>query len=599
MKRIYTAIIALMAFLCVNAQGSFTAKSNFAITLSGGSSKSYGYVNFAEGTSDDTWSLSLTSVNSSTYSSSLDISKIESISINSLEDRLAAYKSPTYPDYYCTFADWSSSSSWNLANIHDPTVMRAEDGYYYMFQTDASFGGAMDGQGHFYCRRSKNLVEWELLGAPMQSVPEWVGDKLNEIRVAMGLSESTYDLTDDSNFGFWAPCARKVEDGLYRLYYSITGTGYLDPGTTSWSERCFIGLMETATPWDVESWEDKGFVITNASDKGLNFYVSPTSYQECYYKFNAIDPSYIITPDGEHWLIYGSWHSGIAAVQLDPSTGKTLEELGDPWGDSDEEIAEYGTLIYTRESGNRWQGSEGPEIIYHDGYYYLFLAYDALDVAYNTRVCRAETITGPYYDINGNNVTSGADTYPIATHPYKFSDNYGWVGISHCAIFTDGDDNWFYASQARLPADITIEGELWSSNYIMQGQIRKIIWDENGWPVVMPECYSAVPQAAISSDELVGDWEMITISYSYGNQQESFALTINEDGTITSTWNNGRSWSFDTDEKVLTIAGSLDLQVMRETDWDVDPSDRVPTIIFAGYNTNGKTYWGKKVTETE
>ena len=32
--------------------------------------------------------------------------------------------------------------------------------------------------------------------------------------------------------------------------------------------------------------------------------------------------------------------------------------------------------------------SEGPEVIYRDGYYYLFLAYDALDVPYNTRVVR-------------------------------------------------------------------------------------------------------------------------------------------------------------------------------------------------------------------
>lgn len=598
MKRIYSLVATFMVCLCISAQGSFTAKSNFSITLSGGSSKSYGYVNFAQGSDEDTWGLSLTSVNSSTYSSSLDISKISSISINSLSDRLDAYKSPTYPDYYCSFADWSNRDSWNLANVHDPTVMRAEDGYYYMYQTDASFGNAHSGHGHFFCRRSKNLVEWEFLGSTMDAVPEWIGTKLNEIRNDMGLPDSQYDLTDDDNFGFWAPCARKVENGLYRMYYCITCPGYLDATATSWSERCFIGLMETSDPSDVSSWEDKGYVITNASDKGLNFYVSPTSYQECYFKFNAIDPSYIITPEGEHWLIYGSWHSGIAAVQLDPSTGMPLEELGDPWGDSDEDIAEYGTLIYTREAGNRWQASEGPEIVYHDGYYYLFLAYDALDVAYNTRVCRAEDVTGPYYDINGNNVTTGADTYPIATHPYKFSDNFGWVGISHCAVFDDGDDNWFYASQARLPTTATAD-DLWSPNAIMQGQIRKIIWDENGWPVVMPECYSAVPQATISSDELVGDWEMITISYSYATQKESFALTINEDGTITSTWNNGRSWAFDSDSNTLTIAGSLALEVMRETDWDVDTSERVPTIVFAGYNTNGKTYWGKKVTATE
>jgi beta-xylosidase len=31
-------------------------------------------------------------------------------------------------------------------------------------------------------------------------------------------------------------------------------------------------------------------------------------------------------------------------------------------------------LIFTRTNGGRWQGAEAPEIVYHDGYYYLFLA---------------------------------------------------------------------------------------------------------------------------------------------------------------------------------------------------------------------------------
>ena len=28
----------------------------------------------------------------------------------------------------------------------------------------------------------------------------------------------------------------------------------------------------------------------------------------------------------------------------------------------------------------------------------------------------------------------GRDAYPVVTHPYKFNNSYGWVGISHCAI---------------------------------------------------------------------------------------------------------------------------------------------------------------------
>ena len=107
-------------------------------------------------------------------------------------------------------------------------------------------------------------------------------------------------------------------------------------------------------------------------------------------------------------------------------------------------------MIFTRQAGNRWQGAEAPEIIYRDGYYYLFLAYDGLDVPYNTRVVRSEHVDGPYLGIDGTDVSRfGGDAFPIVTHPYKFGTDPGWVGISHCAIFDDGEGNWFYASQAE------------------------------------------------------------------------------------------------------------------------------------------------------
>lgn len=59
----------------------------------------------------------------------------------------------------------------------------------------------------------------------MQSLPEWVIPKLNEIRTDMGLKEATPN-TDE--FGYWAPCVRKVRDGLYRMYYSIVCPGNID-----------------------------------------------------------------------------------------------------------------------------------------------------------------------------------------------------------------------------------------------------------------------------------------------------------------------------------------------------------------------------------
>ena len=495
-------------------------------------------------------------------------------------------------DDYTNIADWSNRFKWNLANVHDPSVVLADDGYYYMYQTDASYGNAHVGEGqargHFYCRRSKDLVNWEFMGPTMHGVPTWMKAKLNEIRKAMGLGASTTDFRNQNQFGYWAPCVRRISKDLYRMYYVVTLPGTIN-GAGTWSERCFIGLMETKNPADIDSWVDKGFVVTNYSDLELNYKVSATDYAHCYFKYNAIDPSLIINEKGEHWLIYGSWHSGFAAMQLDPSTGKPLHALGNPWGKENE--ASYGKFIYTRQLGNRWQASEAPEVVYHDGYYYLFIAYDELSVAYNTRVVRSKNIDGPYYDITGKDVTNhGGDAYPILTHPYKFGNHHGWVGISHCAVFNDGKGNWYYASQQRFPENY--KGNA-NSNALMLGGVRSVVWTSDGWPLVLPERYAGITQKAITETELLGDWQHINLAYHYKKQDASVAMTLGSDHKVKSGWKAGKAWTFDASKNVLTIDNER-FYLRRELDWEANP--RKETIVYVGLSKDGKTtYWGKKV----
>ena len=503
--------------------------------------------------------------NNVVYSEEVNFTTLAKESTSDLDDWVA----PAYPDDYRSVSSWEKRSQWNLGNVHDPSVMKADDGYYYMYCTDAGFGDPQAGHGHFHARRSANLVDWEYLGATMPNTPAWVMDKLNEIRKNMGLGNSTANPND---YGYWAPCVRKVKSGLYRMYYSIVVPGTID-GANTWSERAFIGMMETADPAS-NIWEDKGFVITNYSDKELNYKVAPDDWTNCYFKYNAIDPTFVITPEGQHWLIYGSWHSGFAAVQLNPETGKTIvDPLPNPWG-AENEVA-YGKQIWTRQAGNRWQASEGPEVVYHDGYYYLFMAYDALEIPYNTRVMRSATIDGTY---------TGNET--VLTHPYKFANNQGWVGISHCAVFNDGNGNWYYASQQRFPVGY----DDWAPNAVMLGGVRSIQWTSSGWPVVMPERYAAVPQVAITKEELVGTWEHIDLGYQYGVMKESTTMTFAADGSITDGIWKGGTWSFDASTNTLTANG-VELKVQRECDWEATP--RKHTIVYSGIN-NSKSYWGKK-----
>lgn len=533
-----------------------------------------------------------------------------------LEEQLASYEAPTYDDNYTAIAGWENNSKWNLANVHDPSVMLAEDGYYYMYQTDASYGNAHEGHGHFHCRRSKDLVNWEYLGATMEEAPAWAVEKLNEYRNEMINAEGKKldpIKAEDISYGYWAPVVRKVNNGLYRMYYSLVIDNYIKTGKKntaenfdhSWTERSFIGLMETSNPAS-NQWEDKGMVVCSASDQpnteANGWGRRGTGDWDAYFKFNAIDPTYTITPEGKHWLIYGSWHSGFAALEVNPSTGMPLTPLAKPWTVEGNSIDSFGKLVATRgTSSNRWQASEGPDVIYNPQTqkYYMFMAYGQLAVAYNTRVVRADHPEGPYVDMQGNSATAGKEMLPVVTAPYKFSNSNGWVGISHCGIFDDGQGNWYYTSQGRFPVDVP---GINASNAIMMGHVRSILWTEDGWPIVMPERYGAVPKVAIAKEELEGNWELIQMkptaqnSTNDGNatQYESKVITLGADGKVTSeAWGNDQTWSFDAAKNMITI-GSNKIYIQREVDWEASP--RIATIVGGGYQDNGATTnWMKKI----
>lgn len=519
------------------------------------------------------------------------------------EPPVTTFTIPTYDDDYSGIASWANRNEWNLANVHDPSVAYY-NGYYYMYGTDASYGNEHDGHGHFQGKRSTDLVNWEWVGGPFYDAPTWVADSLNNIRSRMGLPVIAQE---DIRYGYWAPVVRRVNVGgqeILRMYYSIVIDNYIKTGNPtsssfdgSWTERAFIGMCESTDPAGAV-WEDKGYVTCSSSDLGLDYSRASTNDWSGYFYYNAIDPTYIVAPDGNHYLIHGSWHSGFALLQVNATTGKPINKLGEPYANSVSELtARYGVRVGTRTNGSRWQASEAPEIIYKDGYYYLFIAYDGLDIPYNTRVVRSTNIEGPYYDITGRNFTNGrGDSYPIVTHPYKFNLSNGWVGIAHCCIFKkENTDEWFYMSQGRLPANV---GGNPYSNALMMGHVRRIVWcpastsePDNLWPIALPQRYANVPDyGAITKDSLVGTWEHINLEYTFRQQNTASNLTLNADGTMSGALTG--NWSYDAAKKQLTM-GNVIVCVEREVDWEAVP--RRVTFVYAGTEKGlNATYWGKK-----
>lgn len=490
-----------------------------------------------------------------------------------------AFPGPTYADNYTSISSWGNRTQWNLANVHDPSVEKSGE-YYYMYQTDASYGNAHEGNGHFFYRRSKDLINWEFMGSSMTQAPAWVKDSLNNKRARMN---PALPPIENPSYGYWAPCVRKVGN-IYRMYYSIVVTNPIT-GTdtnTSWSERAFIGLAET-TDLASNNWTDKGMVVCSEPDGVKSYVRNGGNDWDAYFKFNAIDPSFIQTPEGEQYLIYGSWHSGIAALKLNPTTGKP---------DKLKTIDDYGTRIAGRGNinTNRWQALEGPEIIYNPDtqYYYLFLAYDELSVAYNTRVARSKSILGPYLTITGSSITNGAECYPMLTHPYQFKNHTGWVGFAHCGVFQNPDTKqWYYASQARLPEGVA---GIAVSNAVMMGHVRAIQWTEDGWPVVEAERYAGVPTTTITEANLIGTWEQVTMNYQYKTMQKSGTIYLTADKKVSGDATG--TWSYDSTKKILTVNG-VKCNVSDAWDWEL--ATRKVTISYSGLTAAGLPVWGKKI----
>jgi len=311
--------------------------------------------------------------------------------INSIED--------TYPDV-ASFADYLN---WGPYNVHDPSIKKIGN-EYYCYSTDVAYG--LTPPPGIQVRKSADLVQWTFVGWAFSAIP---GVAAQYITGAGGTP----------NTGLWAPYIIQVGSQL-RLYYALaSGTGELST----------IGLATAANPEG--PWTQQGLVVSSASNAPMT---------------NAIDPTVVITPSGQHWMYYGSAYDGIYAVQLDPATGLTLTP-----GDIGKRIANRGF------TNGAYNGNiEGAEIIYNTALnkYYLFIAYDWLTTKYNVRVAKGDNPNGPFYDYNGTDVNTNIDHIPMIIAPYQFNGHGGWQGTAHCSVFDDGNGQYYILDPGWLAGSL-------------------------------------------------------------------------------------------------------------------------------------------------
>ena len=287
--------------------------------------------------------------------------------------------------------------------VHDPAIIKAGD-TYYVFSTGPRIP----------TRSSKDLLDWKgVRPSALPETPQWAKDYVPKAE------------------GIWAPDI-SFTNGKYYLYYSVSTFG---------SNHSCIGL-ETNTTLNPEDpaykWEDQGLVI--ASD-------TPNSY-------NCIDPNRIVDTDGNAWLAFGSFWTGIKMRRLNNETGLLSDE---------------DTKLYPlAQRFVQFDPIEGAFIIHKDDYYYLFVSFDfcckGVDSTYNVCVGRSEKVTGPYVDKAGTEMLKGGGTQ--VTFPTS-----RWRGPGHNSILQEDGKEWIvYHSYDALNGGMPTL------------RIVPLQWDKDGWP---------------------------------------------------------------------------------------------------------------------
>jgi arabinan endo-1,5-alpha-L-arabinosidase len=307
--------------------------------------------------------------------------------------------------------------------VHDP-VMAKQNGRYYLFCTGWGIS----------VWSSTDMQEWIREKPVFSQPPEWAVEAVKDFKGHI-----------------WAPDI-SFFNGKYYLYYSVSSFG---------KNTSCIGLVtnKTLDPNDPDfKWTDQGKVIQSFPGKT---------------NWNAIDPNLIVADDGTPYLTFGSFWDGLKIVKLNNDATKPAEDINSiPTIASRKKSSSEPNPPSVDDNPKDAGGNaiEAPFVFKKGNYYYLFASIDycckGINSTYKMIVGRSEKIPGPYIDKNGNPMDSGGGTILL-------EGNEDWYGVGHNAVCTfNGTEYLIFHGY-----DAHDEGK---AKLI----IKKLNWDNNGWPVV-------------------------------------------------------------------------------------------------------------------
>ena len=435
-------------------------------------------------------------------------------------------------------------------SVHDPSVIRAEDGAYYIFGS------------HMAAAKSTDLIQWKMISKDAGSGCTLVENVQEQMKEALQYARTTT---------FWAPDVQRLNDGRYYLYY-CTCKGD--------SPLSMLGVAASGSPEG--PYENLG-VFLKSGYVGYDAASLP----------NVVDPCVFFDREGRLWMVYGSYSGGIFILEMNPETGFPLENQTENRG--------YGKKLL----GKNHARIEGPYILYSPDteYYYLFLSFGGLGAedGYNIRVCRSRYPDGPYEDALGQQMIN------CGGRPGTFFNDPDYEGYGvklmggYCFENLASDENQFrlaYRSPGHNSAYYDEETGryflIFHTRFAGSGEsfkvrVHQMFMNEEGWPVVLPQRYAGEARETLPPERQTGLYKVILHGRDINKTEHtSQTVTLLENGQVTGDLQG--SWQCDENGVFrCELNGVGYTGVMTRA---LDSKENVWVACFTALDETGAALWG-------
>ncbi len=212
------------------------------------------------------------------------------------------------------------------------------------------------------------------------------------------------------------------------------GRGYWAPDISYADGRFYI--CATLRLNDVGAVRRRQMVVTSARPEGP--YSKPVFFDE-----DGIDPSLFHDADGRHYMLL---NRGARICEIDAAATRRLSEP---------------RLLYY---GSQKRAPEGPHLLFHDGWYYLFQAEGGTGMGHRETVARARTLFGPYAPSPYGPVIRQDDEHALIQR------------CGHAKPVSTPDGRWFF---------VYLCGRALDGKWTMLGRetaLDRFEWTPDGWP---------------------------------------------------------------------------------------------------------------------